>query len=248
MKRATAILPALAIVLFAASANAADSLADIFNRVKSEFSQGDYKRALDDVNALDIASQKPGMERERAKLLPPISFYRAASLAALGRADDAREEFVTFLLCSPNTSITSPPFPKQVVDAFTKAQKEAAGRNNGLALKYLAFTIPAGWTMPADAQWADSPVRYLLSSDEKKQYSALSTQPEREAFVANFWKSFDPTPGTPENEFRAEFERRVAFSDANFATPKLPGRETDRALIFTFLGLPTYRSDERRVG
>ena len=240
MKRSNLAVCTLSVVLFAAVSARAETLADMFSRVKAGFSQGDYKRALADVEALDIASQKPGMEHDRAKLLAPIAFYRAASLAAVGRPDEAREEFVTFLLYSPNTSITSPPFPKPVVDAFNKAQKEASGRSNGLAIKYLQFTLPSGWTLPADAQWITSPVRYLLSGDEKKQYAALTSPADREAFVEKFWKSLDPTPDSPENEFRSEFERRVAFSDANFATEKMTGRETDRALIFTFLGLPTY--------
>lgn len=240
MKRLVTAVSALSIVLFVAASARAETLAEMFNRVKTDFSQGDYKRTLADVEALDIASQKPGMEKDRAKLLAPIAFYRAASLAGLNRADDAREAFVTFLIYSPNASITSPPFPKPVVDAFSKAQKEAAGRSNGLAIRYLQFSPPAGWTIPADAQWIASPVRYLLTADEKKQYAALTTPADREAFIEQFWKSLDATPDTPENEFRTEFERRVAFADANFGTEKMAGRETDRALIFTFLGIPTY--------
>ena len=221
-------------------ARAADAPAEIFTRVKTEFSQGDYKRSLADVDALDAASQKPGMEADRAKLIPAIAFYRAANLAALGRGDEARDEFMTFLVYSPNTSIASPPFPKPVVEAFQKAQKGAAGRSNSMSAAYAAFVVPAGWSLPADEQWAASPVRYLLSNDEKKQYAALTAPADRQAFVENFWKALDPTPGTDVNEFRREFERRIAFADTNFGIDKTRGRETDRALIFAFLGLPTY--------
>jgi GWxTD domain-containing protein len=240
MKRSRIVAFSSILVLVATGAIAADSVADLFARVKTEFSQGDYKRSLADVDALDKASQAPGAEKDRPKLISAISFYRAANLAALGRADDAKEEFINFLLYSPNVSIKSPPFPPAVVDAFQKAQKGASGRSNGLAVKYASFAVPAGWTFPADTQWALSPVRYLLTNDQKKEYAALTTAADREAFVANFWKSFDPSPGTDPNEFRTEFERRVAFADANFATDKLPGRETDRGLVFTFLGIPTY--------
>ena len=218
----------------------AESLSDIFTRAKAEFSQGDYKRSLADIETLDTTSQKPGFENERPKLIAPISFYRAANLAALGRAEEAKEEFMNFLLYSPNTSIASPPFPRAVLDAFQKAQKGAAGRSTGIAATYATFAAPAGWTLAADAQWPASPVRYLLSSDQKKEYAALTTPAARVAFVANFWKAFDPTPETELNEFRLEFERRVAFADATFGSDKISGRETDRALIFAFLGSPTY--------
>ncbi|HSP15732.1 MAG TPA: GWxTD domain-containing protein [Thermoanaerobaculia bacterium] len=232
---------AVVVALFTVPAFA-QPLPDIFNRVKSEFSQGDYKASLADVEVLDTASQKPGLESDHAKLAPVISFYRAANLAALGRADEAREEFVTFLAYSPNASIASPPFPKAVVDALEKARKAAAGRSNALGIAYAAFAPAAGWKFAADTQWAASPVRYLLSNDDKKQYAALTSDADRAAFVEKFWTTLDPTPGTEPNEFRREFERRVAFADATFGTEKKPGRETDRALVFTFLGPPTYAS------
>jgi GWxTD domain-containing protein len=240
MKRSHIVAFSSILLLVTVAAVAADSVGDLFARVKTEFSQGDYKRSLADVDALDKASQAPGAEKDRPKLIAVISFYRAANLAALGRADDAKDEFVNFLLYSPNASVTSPPFPPAVVDAFRKAQKGAASRSNGLAVKYASFATSPGWTLPADSQWPLSPVRYLLTSDQKKDYAALTTAADREAFVTNFWKAFDPTPGTDANELRSEFDRRVAFADANFATDKLSGRETDRGLIFTFLGTPTY--------
>lgn len=242
MSRRILRFASLAVLVFASVAYADEPLGAIFNRMKSDFANGDYKQSLADVEALDAASQKPGLEADRAKLVAPISFYRAASLAALGRADEARDEFVTFLLYQPNASITSPPFPRPVVDAFTKAQKGAAGRSAGLAAAYASFTAPPGWTIPADAQWTASPVRYLLTADQKKQYAALTTADARTAFVETFWKQFDPTPATDVNELRREFERRVAFADSNFGTDKVSGRETDRALVFAFLGPPTYAS------
>ena len=240
MKRKT-VLSVLAAGLLTAAAFAQEPLPDIFNRMKSEFGKGEYKSSLADVEKLNELTQKPGLENDRSKLAAPLSFYRAANLASLGRRDEAREEFLTFLLLSPNASITSPPFAKPVVDAFDQARKLAAGRNNSIGVTYAAFTVPAGWSLPADAAWTLSPVRYLLSNEEKKSYATMSDA-DRKAFVERFWAAYDPTPDTPANEFRSEFERRVAFADKNFATAKMTGRETDRALVFVFLGPPTFAS------
>ena len=242
MKAKTAVLSIVAAVLLAASAFAQESLPEIFNRMKSAFGKGDYKSSLADVEKLNELTQKPGFENDRAKLVAPLSFYRAANLASLGRRDEAREEFVNFLVLSPNASITSPPFAKPVVDAFQQAKKVAAGRSNSIATAYATFAVPAGWSLPADASWALSPVRYLLTNEEKKTYAAMSDA-DRQAFVEKFWAAYDPTPGTPANEFRSEFERRVAFADRNFGSAKMTGRETDRALVFVFLGPPTFASN-----
>ena len=238
MKRTGIVAFSLVIGCFVAIRARAESLGEMFNRVKADFSQGHYKKSLADVEALDAATQLPAAAGERPKLVAAIAFYRAASLAALGRAGEAKDEFINFVVLSPNTSISSPPFPRSVVDAFEKAQKAAAGRSNTLATKFASFA--GGPSLPADAQWAASPVRYLLSNEQKKQFAALTSAADREAFVADFWKAFDPTPDTPQNELRIEFERRVAFADAMFGTDKMPGRETDRALVLAFLGPPTF--------
>ncbi len=240
MKRTGVVALSLLLGSLLAAPVHAQSLGALFTRAKTEFSLGDYKASLATVEALDAASQQPAMASERPKLVAAISFYRAASLAALGRADEAKDEFINFVVLSPNASITSPPFPRPVLEAFQKARRAAAGRSNGLATKYAAFVVPAGWTLPADVAWVTSPLRYLLSSEQKKEFAALLSTAAREAFIADFWKALDPTPDTPANELRSEFERRVAFADAAFATDKLPGRETDRGLVFAFLGPPTY--------
>lgn len=239
---AAAAIPTIAFcLLFAASAFAADqTLPTLFKRAKDEFNAGDYAASLADFQLLDTASARPGLEADRAKLLPVITFYRGANLAALRRTDEAKEVFITYLDLVPTATIASPPFPKATVDLFEQARKAAANRSTTLAKTFGTFTIPAGWTLAADEKWADSPVRYLLTPAQKKEYGILKTAEERAAFVDAFWKQLDPTPSTDVNELRMEFERRVAFADANFATQRLPGRETERGAVFTIMGPPTY--------
>ncbi len=229
------------LLLFAATSFAADlPLPELFKRAKDEFAAGRYKESLADFELLDANSARPGFENDRAKLIPVVTFYRGANLAALGRKDDAKAAFAMYLGFSPNASITSPPYPKATVDLFEQARKESSGHVTTIAAAYATFIPPAGWVLEPDEHWIESPVRYLLTPAQKKEYATFTTNGERATFIEAFWKQLDPTPGTEANEFRKEIERRISFADVNFATEKQPGRYGDRALIFTFLGAPTY--------
>ncbi len=221
---------------------AAQPLPDLFRRAKDAFSAGDFKSSLADLDQLDLRSAQPGSENERAKLLPVLTFYRGANLAALGQKNEAKDAFITFLGFSPNTSIASPAFPKATVDLFEQARKEARGRSTTIATAYSVFSTPASWSLPPDAHWVESPVRYLLTPAQKKEFSTFTNDAERAAFIEAFWRQLDPTPANDFNELRVEFERRMAFADATFATPKQAGRFTDPGAVFTFLGPPTYAS------
>ena len=55
-----------------------------------------------------------------------------------------------------------------------------------------------------------------MTSEEKSEWGRLNDALSRSEFVTKFWAARDPKPETPENEYRTEYERRVAFSDANF--------------------------------
>jgi GWxTD domain-containing protein len=69
-------------------------------------------------------------------------------------------------------------------------------------------------------EWREGPVRYILTKWEDDEYKELKDQESRARFIETFWSRRDETPGTPGNEFRAEFWRRVR--DAN----RLYGEET----------------------
>jgi hypothetical protein len=230
-----------ALLLVAVTAMAADpALPELFKQAKDKFAAGDYKASLADFELLDKNSAKPGFENDRAKLIPVVTFYRGANLAALGRKNDAKDAFIAYLGYTPNATIASPPFPKATVELFDQARKEAATRSVSFSTAYAAFIAPPDWSILNDEHWIETPIRYLLTPAQKKEYATFTTNAERSAFIEAFWKQLDPTPTTEVNEFRAELERRVAYADATFATAKIAGRYTDRAVIFAFMGAPTY--------
>ena len=86
-------------------------------------------------------------------------------------------------------------------------------------------------------RWLNEDVVYIITTEERKAFKALATDQEREKFVEQFWLRRDPTPGTPENEFRDEHYRRIAYANSRFTT-SIPGWKTDRGRIYIQYGPP----------
>lgn len=88
-------------------------------------------------------------------------------------------------------------------------------------------------------KWVEEEVPYIITPKEKDIYFKLSTDREREAFVEAFWKQRDPTPGTPENEFRTEHYRRLGYANQIYGRgSSKAGWRTDRGRIYIILGEP----------
>jgi GWxTD domain-containing protein len=92
---------------------------------------------------------------------------------------------------------------------------------------------------PLSKKWLEEDVVYIISRREKQVFQKLRTEREREIFTEAFWKQRDPTPGTPENEFRVEHYRRISYANRYFGRQSpLPGWKTDRGRITIILGEP----------
>jgi GWxTD domain-containing protein len=86
-------------------------------------------------------------------------------------------------------------------------------------------------------KWLKEEVVYIITDQERAAFKALATDQEREKFIEQFWLRRDPTPGTPENEFRDEHDRRIAYANSRF-TAEIPGWKTDRGRIYIQYGPP----------
>lgn len=80
-------------------------------------------------------------------------------------------------------------------------------------------------------------VGYIITPEEEKAFKLLGTDEERDAFIAQFWRRRDPTPGTGDNEYRDEFYRRVQYANQHFSAG-VPGWMTDRGHIYIVWGPP----------
>jgi GWxTD domain-containing protein len=91
--------------------------------------------------------------------------------------------------------------------------------------------------------WLDM-ITPITFADERKVFLKLTNDRDRDAFIAIFWQQRDPTPGTPENEFRTEIEKRFAYVNDFFHRGSArPGWMTDPGKIYMILGKPN--SQER---
>jgi GWxTD domain-containing protein len=85
--------------------------------------------------------------------------------------------------------------------------------------------------------WLDEEVVYIIAPMERDVFLKLQTDRERDLFIEAFWKQRDPTPGSPENEFKTEHFRRIAYANRYLGrdAPR-PGWKTDRGRIYIILG------------
>jgi GWxTD domain-containing protein len=85
--------------------------------------------------------------------------------------------------------------------------------------------------------WLEQDAAYIISDEERAAFKNLSNDEERDAFIENFWLRRNPSPDSPENEFREEHYRRIAYANEHFAAGK-PGWKTDRGHIYISFGKP----------
>jgi GWxTD domain-containing protein len=244
-------------LLFLASASvyaATANLPSLFYRAKEQFRLASYVQSLATLDAIEKESENPGNEAYRSQLAAPLAFYRGACHAALGHAEEAQKYFELYLTYQPNATLDPSLYPPRVIAALNEARKSAQqndqkanrpapdepAETGSFAAAYRAFKYDGQTSDGADDNWADGPVRYLLTSQQRSDYARLSTLAERSEYVTEFWKAHDPHPETPENEFRMEFERRVAFADRRLGQQEARGSLTDRGMLFVLLGPPTW--------
>jgi GWxTD domain-containing protein len=80
--------------------------------------------------------------------------------------------------------------------------------------------------------------RLIMSREEIKIFNLLKDVDSRKEFIADFWAKRDPNPDTEVNEFKAEFDSRVAYAAKRYKGEGRPGWNTDRGRVHIFMGPP----------
>jgi GWxTD domain-containing protein len=86
-------------------------------------------------------------------------------------------------------------------------------------------------------KWLSEEVPYIITNEERASFKKLSTDDERESFIENFWERRNPNPSSPENEYKEEYYRRIAYANEHYASG-IPGWKTDRGRIYIMYGPP----------
>ncbi|NQS90220.1 GWxTD domain-containing protein, partial [Patescibacteria group bacterium] len=89
--------------------------------------------------------------------------------------------------------------------------------------------------------------QYIILAEEKEVFMQLTDDRDRDIFIETFWRKRDPTPGTPQNEYKDEHIKRFLYANEYYrrGTPR-EGWMTDMGRIHIILGSPT--SKERFEG
>jgi GWxTD domain-containing protein len=88
-------------------------------------------------------------------------------------------------------------------------------------------------------QWLDAGSIIIMTDEEQKAFQQLTDEEQRQNFIRNFWLARDPTPATPANEFKDEYNRRFAYANEHFTTQSgIPGSQTDRGKMYILSGPP----------
>ncbi len=110
----------------------------------------------------------------------------------------------------------------------------APGQNQPPTAKGKSFDTHRGTPYQ---KWLDEDVRWIITDQERSDFSKLTTDKQRDQFVEDFWSRRNPTPQSPENPYKEEHYRRIAYTNARFAAG-VPGYRTDRGRFYIMYGPP----------
>jgi len=119
----------------------------------------------------------------------------------------------------------------------TQAQQEVQSKKNGKAAKQKSDRDLYKELDSQYKKWLNEDVVYIISPEERHAFLHLSTNEEREQFIEAFWQRRNPDPDSPENTFKEEHYRRIAYANEHFASG-IPGWKTDRGKIYIMWGPP----------
>lgn len=104
----------------------------------------------------------------------------------------------------------------------------------------IAFAVDRSKSLPPQYRhWLNEEVNYIIDSNERKQFLALTTDAQRDSFIEAFWKVRNPEPDSGMNPYKDEHYRRLAYANDHYGSMALQdGWRTDQGRIYIVLGPP----------
>jgi GWxTD domain-containing protein len=88
-----------------------------------------------------------------------------------------------------------------------------------------------------DIDKAIEQLEYIATWEEISKMREAKTHEEKVRLFNEFWKRYDPSPGTEENELQLEYYSRIEYANQNFSS-YVEGWRTDMGRIFVKYGMP----------
>ncbi|MEX1055777.1 MAG: GWxTD domain-containing protein, partial [Rhodothermales bacterium] len=82
-------------------------------------------------------------------------------------------------------------------------------------------------------------ISIISNESDRRRIRRIVDLNEKRRFLMEFWQKRDDQPGTPINEFREEFYRRLQYSNDRYSSNRQEGWRTDRGRVVIRYGLPT---------
>lgn len=121
---------------------------------------------------------------------------------------------------------------RQDQDEQARKQAKELARQNKKKEKQLFNELDSQYK-----KWLNEDVVYIITPEERSAFLHLSTNEEREQFIEAFWARRNPDPDSPENTYKEEHYRRIAYANEHYASG-IPGWKTDRGRIYIIWGKP----------
>ncbi|HSM86910.1 MAG TPA: GWxTD domain-containing protein [Candidatus Limnocylindrales bacterium] len=85
--------------------------------------------------------------------------------------------------------------------------------------------------------WLNDEVNYIITNEERHAFLLLPTDEARDKFIDHFWELRNPVPGAPENTYKEEIYKRIAY-----AKQYLDGVHSAMGQTYITLGEPKQRA------
>jgi GWxTD domain-containing protein len=115
--------------------------------------------------------------------------------------------------------------------AFEKREKVSQAGSPGMDAS--RYDIMSEKELNQEFDWA----QYIATPEEKNFYKTLNLEGKR-TFLKEFWSKRDETPGTPENEYKRDYLKRVEHANNTFKGPFRSGYRADQGRIMLAYGYP----------
>jgi len=103
-----------------------------------------------------------------------------------------------------------------------------------------------GRMTPEEKQFAQD-VKWTWSKSQERAFKKMSSE-ERAAFIGEFWKNLDPTPGTEKNEFKIIHYARIEYANRCLGGRGKKGQLDEEGRFYIVFGPPTTRNTIRPAG